>query len=42
MRSGYGFSKKIPTSLVRKIQTALDELLNEGVVRKIFGKYQIR
>jgi polar amino acid transport system substrate-binding protein len=42
MRSGFGFSKKIPVSLIRQFQTALDELKAEGAVDAILQKYNLR
>ncbi len=39
MRSGFGFSKKIPASLVQQFQKTLDELLNTAVVDEILKKY---
>lgn len=41
MKSGFGFSKKIPLSLVQKFQTALDELKADRSVARILKKYSL-
>lgn len=42
MRSGFGFSRQIPLSLIQKFQTALDELKADQSVARVLEKYDIR
>lgn len=42
LRSGYGFNKKIPKSLVDQFQATLDKLVADGSVDKILRKYEIK
>ncbi len=42
MKSGYGFSKKIPASLIQKFQKALDQLKKDNAVNAILKKYGIK
>jgi len=41
MKSGFGFSKKIPLSLIQEFQTALDELKADNSVARILKKYSL-
>ncbi len=39
---GFGFSKKIPKSLIDEFQTTLDDLIKDGSIEKILTKYHLR
>ncbi len=42
MRSGFGFSRQIPLSLIQQFQTALDELKADQSVARVLEKYDMR
>ena len=39
IKSGYGFSKAIPSDLVKRFQTELDKLTKDGTVERVVRKY---
>lgn len=40
-RSGFGFSRQVPGTLVRQFQKALDELRDEGTLKSILKRYGV-